>query len=412
MKATLITGAHVYTPDYVGKKDILLIDGKFARIAARIDSGMVRSIGIPHHHIDASGCCIAPGLIDPHVHLLGSSGEEGFATQTPPMFLQELIRAGLTSVVGTLGVNTSTSNMFSLYAKARALREDGLSAYVYTGGYDVPPMTLMDTVRNDLLYIDEVIGIGEIAISDRRSVQPDAKDLARVVADGYVGGILGKKAGVAHFHVGEGKDGLSLLRELIRDYEIAPESLYPTHIERNTRLMRDAIALAKRGSSVDIDTVEADLHKWLGYYLRNGGPARRMTISSDCHNRGPEIRLQQLRDCVLRHRFELETILPFYTRNVAGVLKLEGKGEIKMGNDADLVILGGKDLELRYVIAQDQIMMEDGRVTKKPKYAEMSDRDIEIHGEKKPDKTHEVIRAPRKGRDARRPRRKKPGKRK
>lgn len=394
MKATVIHGAEVYAPEPLGKREILLVDGKFAQISAQVDRAAVKKLKIPYQEIDATGCIVTPGLIDPHVHLLGSSGEEGFATQTPPIFLEEIIRAGLTSVVGTLGVNTSTSNMFSLYAKARALKEDGISAYVYTGGYDVPPMCLTNSLRNDLLYIDEVIGVGEIAISDKRSIQPEARELARVVADAYVGGILAKKAGIAHFHVGEGKEGLQLLRDLIRDFEITPESLYPTHIERSPKLMREAIALARKGASVDIDTVEGDLHKWLSYYLRHGGPPKRLTVSSDCHNRGPEERLQQLRDCVLRHRFALETILPFYTTNVARILKLGGKGELKMGNDADLLILGAKDLDLRYVIAQDQVMMEDGEVVKKPKYVEMSDRRATLAGEKKPDKTHEEIRAP------------------
>jgi hypothetical protein len=41
--------------------------------------------------------------------------------------------------------------------------------------------------RGDILFVDEVIGAGEIAISDLRATEPDAASLARLVSEAYIG---------------------------------------------------------------------------------------------------------------------------------------------------------------------------------------------------------------------------------
>ena len=66
---------------------------------------------------------MVPGLIDPHIHLLGGSGETGFSTQTPEFFISEIVRFGVTTVVGTLGVDTTMKTMAGLLAKVKALTE-------------------------------------------------------------------------------------------------------------------------------------------------------------------------------------------------------------------------------------------------------------------------------------------------
>ena len=117
---------------------------------------------------------IAPGLVDPHEHLLGGSGEEGFSSQTPEIFLREIATAGVTTVVGCLGVDTTTKTMPGLLARAKALSEEGLTAFIWSGGCNVPPTTITGSLRDDLIFIDEVIGAGEVAISDNRATEPTA----------------------------------------------------------------------------------------------------------------------------------------------------------------------------------------------------------------------------------------------
>jgi beta-aspartyl-dipeptidase (metallo-type) len=213
-----------------------------------VDRRALLSLGLEIETVDARGCLVVPGLIDPHQHLLGGSGEKGFSTQTPEIYASELALAGITTVVGCLGVDTTTKTMAGLLAKAKGLNEEGLTAYLWSGGYSLPPATIMRSVREDILFIAEVLGAGEIAISDARSTNQDPLELARLVKDAYVGGLLSRKCGVTHFHVGDEKAGLKVLRALIDDYEIKPELLYPTHVERNETLMLEAIELDGRGT--------------------------------------------------------------------------------------------------------------------------------------------------------------------
>jgi beta-aspartyl-dipeptidase (metallo-type) len=61
-------------------------------------------------------------------------------------------------VVGCLGVDTTMKTMAGLLAKAKGLKEEGLSAFLWTGGYDVPPTNIIGTPRNDIMFIEEIIG--------------------------------------------------------------------------------------------------------------------------------------------------------------------------------------------------------------------------------------------------------------
>ncbi len=72
-------------------------------------------------------------------------------------------------MVGLLGTDDLTRSTSSLVAQVYALRESGISAYCYTGGYHVPLTTLTESVRSDLVHIEPILGVGELAISDHRS---------------------------------------------------------------------------------------------------------------------------------------------------------------------------------------------------------------------------------------------------
>jgi beta-aspartyl-dipeptidase (metallo-type) len=378
---TLIKNGELYAPESKGRRDLLLVGGRIARVG-EVDERALEASGLDIVTIDATDCLVTPGFIDPHEHLAGGSGERGFATQTPEIFLSEIVRAGITTVVGCLGVDATTRTMPALLAQAKAIKEEGLTAFIYTGGYNVPPTTLTGSVRNDIMFIDEVIGAGEIAISDLRATEPDARELARLATDAYVGGMLGKKAGVTHFHVGDGKRRLEPLRRLLDEYEVEPAWLYPTHVERSEALLEEALELTKRGVTVDIDTVNEDLAKWLTFYFDRDGDAARLTVSSDASISSPRTLFDQIRDCVVNHRFALERVLPLVTSNTARVLKLDGKGRLAIGKDADVLVLQKSSLELREVIAGGRRLMRDGVVAVAERFLEESNRRISLAGRK------------------------------
>jgi beta-aspartyl-dipeptidase (metallo-type) len=130
---TLIENGEIYSPEPQGVNSVLLAFDKILQIG-EIDRRAIESIGAEIEYVDATDCFITPGFIDPHEHLLGGSGEKGFATQTPELYPSEITGAGITTVVGCLGVDTTMKTMAGLLAKAKALKEEGVSAYIWSGG--------------------------------------------------------------------------------------------------------------------------------------------------------------------------------------------------------------------------------------------------------------------------------------
>src|SRR3954467_6941231 len=116
---TLVLGGEVFTPEAHGPSDVVLIGERVAQLGG-LDPDLARRAGLEVDVLDARNRLVVPGLIDPHEHLLGGSGERGFASQTPELMLRELLEGGITTVVGCLGVDTTTKTMAGLLAKVRA----------------------------------------------------------------------------------------------------------------------------------------------------------------------------------------------------------------------------------------------------------------------------------------------------
>jgi len=378
---TLIEGGRVYTPDPVGVQSILLADGHVGKVG-EVDRSALERLGAEYEVIDASGCIVVPGFIDPHTHLLGGSGETGYSTQTPEFFISEIIAFGITTVVGTLGVDTTMKTMAGLLAKVKGLKEQGINAFCWTGGYDIPPNSILGTVREDIMFIDEVIGAGEVAIADERALAPDPQQLARTATHAHIGGMLAKKAGLVHIHCGDSERRLSQLRDVLNHYDVKPSWFYSTHIERSEKLVDEAIELSSQGMPCDMDVVEGDLHRWVRYWLDHGGNPERLTVSSDASMTGHGLVWQQVRECVLEHGFTLEQMLPMITRNTGRILKLREKGEIRKAFMGDLVMLEEGSLEIVNVMSQGKMMVRDGKLTCEENWLKDSDREIHLSGRK------------------------------
>jgi beta-aspartyl-dipeptidase (metallo-type) len=357
---TLIRNANLYAPKPLGTQHLLIGGGRILWIG-KDALDLPASLREVSRIIDAAGRCMIPGLIDGHVHVTGGGGEAGFRTRVPPVSLSRFTTAGITTVVGLLGTDDVARGPRELLATIYALREEGLNAYGYAGGYHVPPATLTGSVRSDLVFIEALIGIGEVAISDHRSSQPTLDELLRIASECHIAGVMTGKAGILHLHLGDGERGLALVREALSKSELPARVFNPTHVNRRRALFAEALELARQGCTIDITAfpVAADEDAYpaaeaLERYLSAGAPIDRVTISSDaggclpCFDADGRVShmdvgsagalLETLRDALARG-MTLEAMLPAVTSNPARLLRLSRKGTIAVGNDADLVVL-------------------------------------------------------------------------
>lgn len=376
----LLRNARVYDPAPLGIRHLLVAAG---RIVWMGEDPLHLPTELGAAERDLEGRRLIPGLIDGHVHLTGGGGEAGYHTRVPPVPLSRFTRGGVTTVIGVLGTDDLVRTPAELVATARGLEHEGLTAYCHTGGYHLPPATLTGSVRGDIVHVDRVLGVGEVAISDHRSSQPGVDDLRRLAAEAHVAGLMSGKAGIVHLHVGDGPRGLAPIREALAASELPPRVFQPTHVNRRRALFDEAVALAGQGCTVDITAfpVGEGEDAWsaadaLVRYLEAGAPPHRVTVSSDGGGCLPVFDTEgrvasmdvgepgalaaTLRE-LLGRGVPLERVLPAFTRNVADLLRLPAKGRIAVGAEADLAVLDD-DGGVRDVMAKGRWHVTDGEV--------------------------------------------------
>jgi len=383
---TLIHQGQVFSPEPLGKKDILIMGSKIGAIK---EPGQISIEGLDVQVVDASEKIVIPGFVDSHVHILGGGGEGGPATRAPEITVEDIVSSGVTTVIGCLGTDGTTRHMQSLLAKARGLEVEGISTYIYSGSYQIPVVTITGSIRSDLILIDKVIGAGEIAISDHRSSQPIFAEIARLAAECRVGGMLGGKAGVLHFHMGDGSRKLEMLFKLIKETEIPPTQVIPTHVNRNRELLEEAIEFVLQGGYIDLTAGVEPAAKGNGgisigeaikLCLEKKAPITHITVSSDSNGSMPvfdkkgnligltvateKSLLENFRFLVRKKILSLQDALNLFSANPAAFYKINQKGEIKVGRDAD-IILFDKDYNLTDSFAMGQMMMSERKLIAK-----------------------------------------------
>jgi beta-aspartyl-dipeptidase (metallo-type) len=308
----------------------------------------------------------------------------------PALVLTQLTLAGVTTVVGVLGTDGTTRTVRDLVARTYGLREEGLSAYCYTGSYEVPPVTLTGRVRDDIVFIEPIIGVGEVAISDHRSSQPTFEEIARLAGDAHVSGLMTGKAGVLHLHLGDGERRLQLVRRALGETELPARVFHPTHVNRNRPLFEDAADLARAAAlCVDVTAYDGDDDEgltaadaiWEAW--ERGVPYARLTCSSDgggcipffddhghvCRMDVGSARALWSTVKALRARgASWEAALGPVTANVARLMRWPYKGRVAAGCDADLLVLSEDGAEIADVMARGQWLVRGGQAVVKGRF--------------------------------------------
>lgn len=370
----LIQNADLYAPKHMGMQDIFIANGKIATIGTKLPFAQAGVIVI-----DAAGKKVTPGFIDQHIHITGAGGKDGFLSMTPEVQAQELIRCGTTTAVGLLGTDGTARNIRALFGKVSALRQEGLSAYMYSGYYGSDTVTITENIQSDMIFIDPVLGF-KIAISDIRSSYPTALELVRKLREVRVGGLLSNKKGIMHVHLGNLPSQMDVLFELVQHYHFPIAHISPTHVGRSLNLFEQAIEFAKLGGSIDITTGAS---KYTDPYLSvilardKGVPMHRMTFSSDGHAgltktdaQGQSIgfkkapidqNLAQVIQLIKQGGVAAEEAFELITTSPALNLGLANKGRLEIGCDADMCWFDD-DWTLCDVFANGQPVMREQKI--------------------------------------------------
>lgn len=381
-------GTAVFAPEALGKIDLLIGGGKILAAEPGIDPAR-----LPGHveTIDASGCVIVPGFIDGHQHFTGGGGEGGFQTRPPELQISTNFTHGVTTAVGLLGTDSLTRSVENLYAKTQAFNAEGMTAFMLTGAYWYPSPTITGSVARDLVFLQPVIGV-KLAMADSRGPHLEAKDLAELAANVQVAALVADKPGIITVHTGIKSEALDLIFEVIEKFEVRPSMFVPTHINRNDeKLSAQVLALAEKGCTVDatcnMDSPPADSPKMsaadFACMARDNGFLGQVTFSSDAGGSlpiwnadrsritgmgvgTPASLLCELERLVNRKGLPFEEALMPLTSTPARLYGLGGrKGALRVGADADILVLDPDEFAIRDVIAKGAVAVRDGKVEKK-----------------------------------------------
>lgn len=368
---TIIKNADVYAPQPLGQQDILFCNDKIIAMAPTIDFDF-GDVTV----IDAAGKKAVPGFIDQHVHVLGGGGEGSFRSRCPELDFSQTVKNGVTTVLGLLGTDSMTRSVENLVAKTKALNEDGITAYCLTGAYEFPSPTLSGSVKKDVTFIQECIGV-KIAISDHRNSCITTQELARLAADVRQASLFSGKVGIVHMHTGRGKAGLSQVMAIVENTDVPIKHFRPTHCGNQ---FEDAVKFAEMGGWVDFTTYDdsAKSASMLKRALDSIENYEHITCSSDSNGSMPKWNEKgemigmgigsmsnlyaAIRALVKEEGVALEQALPLITENVAKGLEIyPQKGCLSVGSDADLVLLD-TELNIDSVFAKGRMMVENKNV--------------------------------------------------
>lgn len=388
MANVLIRGGVVYSPEPLGIRDILIIGGSVVAIEESINKKQLGLFCKTLKTIDARGFAVLPGLVDQHIHFNGAGGEGGPQFRTPPLPLSSFVRSGITSAVGLLGTDGITRSLMELLAKAKGLEKEGISTWIFSGSYMVPCVTLTGNIISDLLLIDKVIGL-KIAVSDHRSTHADIHSLRSYISQCYHGAILSGKKGIVMIHVGSESTGFLPFLDAIMDTDIPVTQLAPTHCNRSNKVLEESVKFGLSGGFVDVTTsfmyglnnnVAVNPSEAVKVLLEEGVPLERITLSTDGNGSmpvfnesmklvdigigSPESLWDTVTNLITEEELPIEMAIRLCTKNPALHLGLKGKGFLRYGSSGDAIVVSPETFEIKDVISNGQVMMEDGEVKK------------------------------------------------
>jgi len=363
------------------KMDILIAGERIVAMQEGIETG-----NLLVEETDLGGSFVSPGLVDAHVHFTGATWDDGFTSKTPEIFLSDFMRGGVTSAVGVLAFGYGCEDLKNLNCKVQALRDEGLSSYMYTGNFRVPSPSITDSAPEDIVMLPYVLGV-KVSITDKFSSHPSIEEFARLASESYVAGLQSGKPGLLHIHVAEYGDPYDFLRKVQEISGVPSSSFVPTHCNTDQVLLEGALKYALEGNPVDfsailepsrggVTTIKSS--KAIEYFLEKGVAPELITLSSD-GNVGLPIRDKNQKctglyiervlslwanvRAMIEDGIEPSLAISFASSNPAQRLGLyPRKGLLAVGTDADILVFS-EDWNIDKVYLKGNLGLSGGEPT-------------------------------------------------
>lgn len=346
---TVIRSIHIPIISDSLRKDIIIIGDKIFDIT-KPNEFFYGNLSI--REIDGSKLIALPGLVDPHVHILGGGGGSGYGSFVEGCSAKDLWKNGITSVVGCLGFDSTSKSLISLLRKTKSLSSEGIGAYCLIGGFNFPALTITGDIRSDMLAISEVVGAGELALGDFRGSFMSDEQLATYAVECFTGGMLSGKAGILQVHLGQDAGILSKLRRVSKKFLVPLSVFHVLHINRNKEIFEASAEFAKAGGYIDITT------NFLGdrsippkesvlRLINMGVPEEHITLSTDgfggtiCQGDNktyiplPVSGLLGTAIKLIKENISINSVWKFVSENAATIYALSGSGSF---NSSDILL--------------------------------------------------------------------------
>lgn len=212
------------------KADVLCTDGKIVQIEKDI-----RPDPLPDKIIDAAGCYVMPGGIDPHVHMLLPS-QSGFSSDDFLSGSKAALCGGTTTIIDFVTPKKGQS-----LTKAIDLRKKEAKDCLTNHSFHVSPIEWRDSMGDEIKNcIKNGFGSFKVYMAYKDSIGIDDDVLFKVME------AVGKAGGMVTAHCELGDDIEELRNRFAHDKKLSPE-YHPLSrpAELEARAVKKAIELAK-----------------------------------------------------------------------------------------------------------------------------------------------------------------------
>ncbi|MFG1804143.1 hypothetical protein ACGFI4_28745 [Micromonospora carbonacea] len=373
VRALLLRGGRVAGPSGTAVRDLLVVGAHVLTVDADLPD--VHLPGVPVTEVDLRGRLVLPALVDQHSHPTGGGGGGGPHTQNLPILFEQYTTAGIGAVVGCLGHDTVVRTHEALLARVRALRAQGLSAYLFTGEIGHPPATLTGDLRRDLTLFTEVRGV-KAAVGEVGAVGT-VDELHRLAGAVARGSRTGGKPPALHLHLGADPRGAALVGRAVADGLLPAAMVTITHVNWNPEVLAAATDLARTGVHVDVTACilpeyfpgAVPPHRAVAELL-DRVPVEQITVTSDAGGSHPHegalvphrpvLLLDVLRRCLAERVAAPHLLGAVFAGNAARRLGLTGVGVVTPGARADLLVVDESGREPISLVLGGRFVVEAG----------------------------------------------------